>query len=392
MSEHPLKFTIVGKWKKARAAILELPHHTCDTPMFMPVGTQGTVKGLTPQQLVDLNCGVVLGNTYHLGHRPGSSVLNTMGGLHKFMNYPRAMLTDSGGFQMLSLTDFAEVTEEGVKFQSPHDGSIMVLTPEKSMEIQNIIGADIMMQLDDVISSKITGPRLEEACHRTIRWVDRCIKAHKNTKTQNLFGIVQGGIDPALRKICAEALIQRDLPGYAIGGLAIGESKDHFWKMVDLCTDYLPEGKPRYLMGVGYSMDLLVCSGLGVDMFDCVFPTRTARFGHALVSEGSLNLKSPDYQFDFSPLDGGCPCMVCKNYTRAYLHTLAGKESLGAVLLSYHNIAYQHHLMKNIRTSIIDGNFPEFAKKYVLTQHPSQIPKWVTDALASTGILFDDVI
>jgi queuine tRNA-ribosyltransferase len=358
--------------------------------MFMPVGTQGTVKGLTPQQLVDLNCGVVLGNTYHLGHRPGPDILQTMGGLHKFMNYPRAMLTDSGGFQMLSLTDFAEVTEEGVRFQSPHDGSFLTLTPEKSMEIQNIIGADIMMQLDDVISSKITGPRLEEACYRTIRWLDRCIVAHKNKTTQNLFGIVQGGIIPELRKVCLDALVQRNLPGYAIGGLAIGESKDHFWRMVDLCTTHLPDNKPRYLMGVGYSMDLVVCSALGVDMFDCVFPTRTARFGHALINEGSLNLKSPECEFDFNPLDSECSCMVCKSYTRAYLHTIAGKESLGAALLSYHNIAYQLQLMKRMRTAIIDGNFPEFVHKYVLTQYPNNIPAWVVDALGSTGITFTD--
>ncbi|KAM9979778.1 hypothetical protein ACTFIZ_006016 [Dictyostelium cf. discoideum] len=384
----PLQFEIVGKWGKARAAKLTLPHHQCSTPMFMPVGTQGTVKGLTSQQLVDLNCGVVLGNTYHLGHRPGPEVMDSVGGLHKFMNYPRAMLTDSGGFQMVSLLQLAEITEQGVQFQSPHDGSTMVLTPELSMGIQNSIGADIMMALDDVVSSTTVGPRVEQAMYRTLRWIDRCIKAHKKPETQNIFAIVQGGLDSRLRDICMEGLMAREFPGYAIGGLSGGESKDMFWRVVHQCTSKLPENKPRYLMGVGYALDLVVCSALGVDMFDCVFPSRTARFGTALVASGSLNLKSSEYAFDFTPIDSECTCMVCKNYTKAYLHIVAGKEAIGGQLLTFHNIHYQMSLMSQIRQSIIDQTFPNFVKSFINKQYPNNdCPQWALDALKEVNII-----
>jgi len=384
----PLQFEIVGRWGKARAAKLTLPHHCCNTPMFMPVGTQGTVKGLTSQQLVDLNCGVVLGNTYHLGHRPGPDVMDAVGGLHQFMNYPRAMLTDSGGFQMVSLLQLAEITEEGVQFQSPHDGSTMVLTPELSMQIQNSIGADIMMALDDVVSSTTVGPRVEEAMYRTLRWIDRCIAAHKKPESQNIFCIVQGGLEPTLRDICMEGLIARNFPGYAIGGLSGGESKDKFWRVVHQCTSKLPENKPRYLMGVGYALDLVVCSALGVDMFDCVFPSRTARFGSALVPSGSLNLKSSEYAFDFTPIDPECTCMVCKNYTKAYLHIVAGKEAIGGQLITYHNIHYQMSLMNQIRESIINNTFPDYVVSFINKQYPNKdCPQWAIDALKEVNII-----
>ncbi|EFA85809.1 queuine tRNA-ribosyltransferase [Heterostelium album PN500] len=383
----PLKFEVLATSGMARAANLTLPHHVCSTPMFMPVGTQGTVKGLTSQQLVDLNAGVVLGNTYHLGHRPGPDVMQKVGGLHTFMNYPRAMLTDSGGFQMVSLLSLAEITEEGVKFQSPHDGSTMILTPELSMQIQNSIGADIMMALDDVVSSTTTGPRVEEAMYRTLRWIDRCIAAHKRTDEQVIFAIVQGGLDAELRKTCIEGLVARDFPGYAIGGLSGGESKDSFWRMVALSTAGLPPNKPRYLMGVGYALDLVVCTALGVDMFDCVFPSRTARFGTALVSTGSLNLKSAEYINDFGPIDSECECMVCKNYTRAYLHIVAGKESIGGQLLTYHNIAYQMRLMRELRQSIIDNKLSEYINRFISLQYPKgDCPQWAIDALNHAGI------
>ncbi|KJE93636.1 queuine tRNA-ribosyltransferase [Capsaspora owczarzaki ATCC 30864] len=261
---------------KARVSRLVLPHSTVDTPVFMPVGTQGTMKGLTSEQVESLGCQLILGNTYHLGTRPGPALLQQLGGLHKFMNWNRSLLTDSGGFQMVSLLALAEITEEGVRFQSPHDGSMLMLTPEKSMELQNVIGADIMMQLDDVVSSLISGPRVVEAMHRSIRWLDRCIEAHSAPHKQSLFAIIQGGLDNNLRTQCVAEMVKRDLPGYAIGGLSGGEQKDPFWRVVDHCTNLLPENKPRYLMGVGYAVDLVVCSALGVDMFDCVFPTRTA--------------------------------------------------------------------------------------------------------------------
>lgn len=368
---------------------MKLPHYECQTPMFMPVGTQGTMKGLTSQQLEELDCQVILGNTYHLGLRPGPDLLGEVGGLHKFMNWSRGMLTDSGGFQMVSLLDLADITEEGVTFQSPHDGSTMLLTPEHSMDIQNKIGADIMMALDDVVSTVLTGPRVEEAMHRTLRWIDRCIKAHKRPTEQNLFGIVQGGLDPRLRLMCLEGLIARDLPGYAIGGLSGGEEKDHFWRMVKLSADALPENKPRYCMGVGYPVDLVVCSALGVDMFDCVYPTRTARFGTALVPEGTLHLarKSTQFENDFRPIDSTCSCIVCKKYTRAYLHTVAGKKQIGSHLITIHNIAYQMKLMRQVRESISEDRFPEFVQDFMFKQFPTrEYPKWVVEALESVNI------
>jgi len=348
---------------------------------------QGTVKGLTSEQLYGLNAPIILGNTYHLGHRPGPEILQQIGGLHKFMNWNRNILTDSGGFQMVSLLKLAEITEEGVLFESPHDGSKLLLTPEKSIQIQNIIGADIMMALDDVVSSTITGPRVEEAMYRTIRWIDRCIKAHQRPHDQNLFGIIQGGLDPRLRDICLEEFNKRDLPGFAIGGLSGGESKDDFWKIVTQCTAKLPQNKPRYLMGVGFPVDLVVCIALGVDMFDCVYPTRTARFGTALVPSGLMNLKLTNYANDFKPVDETCQCYTCLHYTRAYLHSISRGDSMCGVLLSYHNIAYQLRLMSQARQSIIDAKFPEFVISFMLQQFPKRdYPAWVLDALTSVDI------
>jgi queuine tRNA-ribosyltransferase len=282
------------------------------------------------------------------------------------MNWKRGLLTDSGGFQMVSLLDLAEITEEGVTFSSPRDGSPMLLTPEKSIEIQNSIGADIIMQLDDVVSSKISGPRIEEAMWRSIRWLDRCIGAHKNINSQALFPIIQGGLNEELRRKCIEEMVKRDSPGYAIGGLSGGEAKDQFWRIVTLCTDLLPENKPRYCMGVGYGEDLVVCSSLGVDMYDCVFPTRTARFGYALTRLGPINLKPSTYANDFSKLEDDCNCFVCKNYTKNYIYRLfSTKETSACHLLSQHNIAYQMRLMKDIRESIIKQEFPKFVQKFM---------------------------
>ncbi len=383
-----LEYTIIAQCGKARASELKLPHFTCQTPIFMPVGTQGTIKGLTTKQLEDLNCQIILGNTYHLGQRPGPDLLADAGGLHKFMNWKRNILTDSGGFQMVSLLDLADITETGVTFQSPHDGSQMLLTPEHSMHIQNQIGGDIMMALDDVVSSTCPDEkRVEEAMWRTLRWMDRCIRAHKNPYQQNLFGIVQGGLHPRLRNICLDGLIKRNCPGYAIGGLSGGESKDEFWKMVDLCTDKLPQNKPRYCMGVGYPVDLVVCVALGVDMFDCVYPCRTARFGTALVGDGTMKLKSQKYESDLGPLDENVPGMVRDNYSRAFLHQVVCKEETGCHLVTYHNIAYQMRLMKQMREAIIDGSFEKFVKDFMFLQYPDKkYPTWATDALSKVGI------
>ncbi|KAK7100592.1 queuine tRNA-ribosyltransferase catalytic subunit 1-like [Littorina saxatilis] len=373
---------------KARACEMKLPHALVKTPVFMPVGTQGSLKGLVPDQLRDLDCRIILGNTYHLGHRPGPELLEKAGGLHSFMKWDRALLTDSGGFQMVSLLKLAEITEEGVKFQSPHDGSEMLLTPEHSIEIQNAIGADIIMQLDDVVSSTVSGPRVEEAMHRTIRWLDRCITAHKRPHDQNIFPIVQGGLDENLRRQCAKELIKRDVPGFAIGGLSGGESKEHFWRMVTVSTDELPNSKPRYLMGVGFAVDLVVCVALGCDMFDCVFPTRTARFGCALVRTGQLNLKTKLFAKDFRPIDGDCKCSTCAKYTRAYLHTVATNETVACTLLTVHNVAYQMSLMLAMHTSIIEQRFPECVQKFFEDMFPEKnYPDWAVKALASVNIV-----
>ncbi|XP_074835874.1 queuine tRNA-ribosyltransferase catalytic subunit 1 isoform X2 [Carettochelys insculpta] len=397
-------------WSKARACELRLPHGPVLSPVFMPVGTKGTMKGITAGQLQGLGCLICLGNTYHLGMRPGPELIKQAGGLHGFMNWPQNLLTDSGGFQMVSLVELSEVTEEGVHFRSPYDGEEILLTPEKSIEIQNVLGSDIMMQLDDVVSSTVTGPRVEEAMYR------------KPTE-QNLFAIIQGGLDPTLRTRCLEEMTQRDVPGFAIGGLSGGEAKDHFWRMVTLSTDRLPRGKPRYLMGVGYATDLVVCVALGCDMFDCVFPTRTARFGSALVPWGSLPVKNKQFAKDFRPIDENCECSTCHRYSRAFLHALFRSETVAMHLLTVHNIAYQvgprprawnerayrhpcggdvgrtarplHvvqlNLMRSIRESIVEQRFPRFVQDFMRTMYGSQeqYPPWAVEALASVNITLD---
>jgi len=340
-----------------------------------------------------MNVPILLGNTYHLGHRPGADIIEKMGGLHSFMNWERNILTDSGGFQMVSLLKLAKITEQGVTFQSPHDASTMILTPEKSIQLQNQIGADIIMALDDVVSSTTTGPRVKEACERTVRWLDRCISAHGRKNDQNLFAIVQGGLDKDLRDYCLKELIKRDTPGYAIGGLSGGESKDQFWRVVLQCTRSLPKDKPRYLMGVGYPVDLVVCVCLGVDMFDCVYPSRTARFGTAFVRKGGvLQLKSSKFKNDFAPIDESCKCDICKKYTRAYLHTLAVREQLGAQLLTWHNIAYLLQLMKELRESILEGKLEKFVRGFMSDQFPKKdYPSWAQDALKEVGIELEGI-
>lgn len=314
-----------------------------------------------------------------------------MGGLHKFMGWKRNLLTDSGGFQMVSLLHLAEITEEGVQFQSPVDGSTMLLTPEKSIQLQNQIGADIMMALDDVVHSTTTGPRVEEATHRTLRWIDRCIGAHSRPAEQNLFGIVQGGLDPELRAYCLREMVKRDLPGYAIGGLSGGEEKSLFWRVVDQCTSGLPDAKPRYCMGVGYVLDLAVCVALGTDMFDCVFPTRFARFGSALTLErgagGAIHLRKKQFAGDVRPIDETCDCAVCtKPYSRAFLHTVAGRETVGSVLVSQHNIRFMIRFMDSMRASLLEGRFPAFIEDLCDRLHPEGAPAWAADAFASAGI------
>lgn len=385
----PLEFKTIAKCSKSRArkSKVKLPHHTVDTPVFMPVGTQGTMKGLTPSELRKLDVQILLANTYHLGMRPGEEVLNKMGRLHNFMDWDRAMLTDSGGFQMVSLIELTNVTEEGVEFKSPYDGSMILLTPEKSIEIQNSIGADIMMQLDDVVDVKVTGPRVEEAMWRSIRWLDRCIAGHRRKEHQNIFPIIQGGLDLELRTKCITEMTKRDVPGFAIGGLSGGEAKDEFWRVVHHCTQRLPQDKPIYVMGVGYALDLVVCSALGADMFDCVFPTRTARFGTAFVPSGSLSLKSNAFATDFTPIDKDCTCATCAKHTRAYIHSLVNKESVACHLITVHNISYQLNLMRTLRESIAVDRFEEFVQNFMLRLYPDKnYPSWAVDAFKAVNL------
>lgn len=343
-------------------------------------------QGLTFEQMHNLNCNLLLNNTYHLGLHPGQSVLDQVNGAHAFQNWNRNILTDSGGFQMVSLLKLAHITEEGVRFLSPRDGSPMLLTPEHSIALQESIGSDIMMQLDDVVSSLTTGPRVKEAMERSIRWLDRCINAYSGKKPQNLFCIIQGGLDMELRKQCCAEMVKRDTPGIAIGGLSGGEEKEMFSKVVNQCTSLLPEEKPRYLMGVGYAEDLVVCVALGIDMFDCVFPTRTARFGNALLVSGSINLKDRKYKNDDRPIDDNCECECCKSVSRAYLHHLIHKETAAAHLITLHNIHFQLDLMRNIRNAIIEQRFPTFVIDFFQKRYPHDKPNWAVDALDSVGI------
>jgi len=306
---------------------------------------------------------------------------------------------------MVSLLHMAEITEQGVNFESPYDGSQMLLTPEESIRIQNSIGADIIMQLDDVVASTTTGPRVEEAMWRSIRWLDRCVSAHSRPKEQNLFAIVQGGLDLELRKKCAEEMVKRDMPGYAIGGLSGGEAKDDFWKMVNVSTNLLPDTKPRYCMGVGYATDLVVCVALGVDMFDCVHPTRTARSGNALTSMGPLNLNKRQFAYDFSPIEADCPCSTCAMFTRAFLHSILTTgwlrdrgsdrdQSVACQHLSIHNVTYQMRLMAAVRDAIVKDEYPQFIRNFMRTLYGRggeagtgvPYPQWAVDALQAVGV------
>jgi len=399
----PLVFHLDATCGRARASTIELPHGDVLTPVFMPVGTQGTIKGLSSEDMAALGCKILLGNTFHLANRPTCALLEKCGGLHEFMQWKGNILTDSGGFQMVSLLKLAEITEQGVEFEDPKQpGSRMLLTPEKSIESQNQIGADIMMALDDVISSTVTDKeRIVEATHRTLRWIDRCIKAHEKPDRQNLFGIVQGHLDPELRDFSLKEMIKRDLPGYAIGGLSGGEVKDLFWRVVEQCTrpeSGLPANKPRYLMGVGYPLDIVVCVALGVDMFDCVYPCRTARFGTALLRTGQVRLTGNEFANDYRPLEpsGKGPL---KNYTRATLHTLVTKEPVAASLITLHNLHFMLSLLTEMREAIKEGTFKEWVRKFLQDFFPQAKPapcafcppRWVRDALRACDIALDDI-
>lgn len=350
---------------KARRGRVHTPHGSIETPVFMPVGTAATVKAMKPESVKEMGAQIILSNTYHLYLRPGHDIVKEAGGLHKFMNWDKAILTDSGGFQVFSLGDLRKITEEGVRFRSHIDGSSHMLSPEKSMEVQNALGADIIMAFDECAPYPADRQYVKNSLERTTRWLERCKTAHTNTEHQSLFGIMQGGMYQDLRQESAKAIVAMDLPGYAIGGLSVGEPKPLMYEVLDYCVDYLPEDKPRYLMGVGSPDCLFEGVERGVDMFDCVLPTRIARNGTAMTSHGKVVIKNAKYERDFSPLDDECDCYTCKNYSKAYLrHLFKSNEILSSMLMTEHNLHFLVKMMEKIRGAIEEDRFLEYKEEF----------------------------
>ena len=352
----------------ARYGILHTPHGDVEVPCFMPVGTLATVKTLSPEEIKAIGCGIILANTYHLHLRPGEDIVNKAGGVHKFMNYDGPMLTDSGGFQVFSLAEKRNISEKGVTFKSHLNGDKIFFSPEKVIEIEEKIGADIIMSFDECIPYPVSYEYCKNSTMRTLRWAKRGKNAHKK-EDQALFGIVQGGEFPDLRKYCAEELVKMDFDGYSIGGTSIGEPKDVCFNMIDMAIKYLPFDKPRYLMGVGSLDYILEGIAKGIDMMDCVLPTRIARHGTLMTHQGRVNIKNEKYKEDFTPLDNECDCYTCKNYTKAYLrHLYVSNESLGQRLLSIHNLRFLISIVEGAREAIKEDRFLEYKdqilKKY----------------------------
>ncbi|MDO4551491.1 MAG: tRNA guanosine(34) transglycosylase Tgt [Planctomycetia bacterium] len=346
----------------ARAGILQTPHGQVLTPTFMPVGTVGSVKGIELQLLQNTGTKIILGNTYHLTLRPGENVIQHFGGLRPFTGWPGPMLTDSGGFQLFSLAKMTKISEEGAVFRSHIDGRLLNLTPEKSVEIQEALGSTISMVLDHVVGLPNPDHIVREAMLRTIRWAKRCQIAH-HREDQVQFAIIQGGLNRDLRLECAERLVEMNFPGYAVGGLSVGEAPELMYETLDYTVPALPENKPRYLMGVGTPRDLLEGIARGIDMFDCVMPTRNGRNAMAFTDFGKIRLRNAKYQFDDRPLEENCPCPACRR-SRGYLrHLFVAKEMLGPILLSIHNITFYQRLMTRARNAILDGNFSSFLKQ-----------------------------
>ena len=343
---------------KARAGIWHTPHGLVETPRFMPVGTAATVKGLTPAQLEGTGAQMVLANTYHLHLQPGEKIIETGGGLHQFMGWPGPILTDSGGFQVFSLASLRQISETGVIFRSPRDGRIIELTPERSIQIQNALGADVIMAFDECPPAEAQRSEVQAATERTYRWLERCKSAHQRWDDQALFGIVQGGIYPELRSAAVKAVVALDLPGYAIGGVSVGEAPELINQIVGITAPQLPPEKPRYLMGVGTYREMVKAIAAGVDLFDCVLPTRLGRHGAALVGGERWNLKNARFREDFGPLDPDCPCYACQHFSRAYLnHLVRSREMLGYILLSIHNITELIRFTQDIRAAILGDRF-----------------------------------
>ncbi len=371
-----IKYTLLQKEAntKARLGKLETNYGTFTTPMFMPVGTRGTVKGLSPEELKAAGTGIVLANTYHLWLRPGEDIVEKCGGLHRFMNYDGPILTDSGGFQVFSLAKNKEkdITEEGVHFKSHIDGSNLLLTPEKSIEIQNKLDSDIAMSFDECPPYPVTYDYMKKSVERTLRWAARGKKVHSNPN-QSLFGIVQGGEFEDLREYSCKETVKMDFDGYSIGGTSVGEDKPTMYSMIDYGIKYLPEDKVRYLMGVGDPIDIIEGVIRGIDIFDCVLPTRIARHGQAFTRTGKINFNNAQYKEDLSPIEEGCDCYACKHYSKAYIrHLITTDEMFGGRLLSIHNIRFLIKLTEELREAIKENRLleyrDEFIKKYTSTQ------------------------
>jgi tRNA-guanine transglycosylase len=364
-----IKYTLLHKDENssARYGTLQTNYGTFETPMFMPVGTKATVKSLSPEELKAAHSGIILSNTYHLWLRPGEDIIDKAGGLHKFMNYDGPILTDSGGFQVFSLVKNKEkdITEEGVTFKSHIDGSKLFLTPEKSIQIQNKLDSDIAMSFDECPPYPSTYEYMKKSIERTLRWAARGKKVHSN-ENQSLFGIVQGGEFEDLREYSCKETVKMDFDGYSIGGTSVGEDKDTMYKMIDYSIKYLPEDKVRYLMGVGDPIDIIEGTIRGIDIFDCVLPTRIARHGQAFTREGKINFNNAKYKEDFTPVEEGCDCYTCKNYTKAYIrHLITTDEMLGGRLLSIHNIRFLIKLTEELREAIKENRILEYREEFI---------------------------
>ena len=367
MTEHPIRYRLIKKEKYTGARLGELitPHGTFPTPMFMPVGTLATVKTMSPEELKEMGAGVILSNTYHLWLRPGDEIVKEAGGLHSFMNWDQPILTDSGGFQVWSLSDMRQIEEEGVHFRNHLNGEKLFLSPEKAIQIQNNLGSDIMMSFDECPPFYESYDYVKKSIERTSRGAERGLKANQNPDRQGLFGIVQGAGFEDLRRQSAHDLVSMDFAGYSIGGLSVGESKQEMNEVLEYTTPLLPENKPRYLMGVGTADSLIDGVIRGVDMFDCVLPTRIARNGTCMTHNGRLVVKNAKYARDFRPIDEHCNCHVCRNYSRAYIrHLIKCNESFGMRLTSYHNLYFLLDVMRDIRQAIMDDNLLEFREAF----------------------------
>ena len=365
--KHAVTYELLHECKQtgARRGVIHTPHGDIQTPVFMPVGTQATVKSMTPEELKEIDAQIILSNTYHLYLRPGNKIVKEAGGLHKFMNWDRPILTDSGGFQVFSLSSLRKITEEGVAFHSHLDGSKHLFTPESVMKTEEDLGADIIMAFDECCPYPSTYEYTKNSMERTTRWAKRCKDNHKN-EMQSLFGIVQGGEYQDLREYSCKETVKLDFDGYSIGGTSVGEDKKTMYKMIDDGIRYLPTDKPRYLMGVGEPIDIFEGVERGIDMFDCVLPTRLARHAHAFTLDGKINLKNAKYKEDFTKIDNECDCYACKHYTKAYIrHLIIANETFGQRLLSIHNLRFLIKICENIRTSIKEDRFLEYKNEFI---------------------------